>query len=77
MGDATFHVDLILLPIYGADIVLGVQWMRQLGPVLFDYNQLWVEFDYMGRRTRLHGLDRVQYDSTRPATLKRAGTDSA
>ena len=28
MGQATIRVDLILLPIYGAEIVLGVQWMR-------------------------------------------------
>lgn len=37
LGLAMFKVDLILLPVYGADIVLGVQWMRQLGPILFDY----------------------------------------
>lgn len=48
LGEATFAVDLLLLPIYGADIVLGVQWMLQIGPILFDYNELWMEFDHMG-----------------------------
>lgn len=48
MGEATFNVDLILLAIYRADIMLGVQWMSQISPILFDYNQLWMEFDYLG-----------------------------
>ena len=57
MGDAFFTVDLILLPIYGADIVLGVQWMRTLGPVLFEYDQLWVKFEHKGEKVRLNGLN--------------------
>ena len=59
MGSATFNMDLILLPIYGADVMLGVQWMRQLARVLFEYNELWVEFDYVGQKTRLHGLNQI------------------
>ena len=53
LGQAQFKVDLLLLLIYGADLVLGVQWLSELGPVLFDYKNLWMEFDYNGAKTRL------------------------
>ncbi|RVW75982.1 hypothetical protein CK203_052825 [Vitis vinifera] len=56
LGEAYFAVDLLLLPIYGADLVLGVQWLSELGPILFDYKKLWMEFDYKGVKTKLHGL---------------------
>ncbi|KAI4328586.1 hypothetical protein L6164_020926 [Bauhinia variegata] len=42
--DHTYHMDLYLLPLFGADIVLGVQWMKSLGPVLTDYNTLSMKF---------------------------------
>ncbi|WJZ88044.1 hypothetical protein VitviT2T_007377 [Vitis vinifera] len=51
LGEAYFAVDLLLLPIYGADLVLGVQWLSELGPILFDYKKLWMEFDYKGLTT--------------------------
>ena len=35
-----FMVDLHVLPLCGADVVLGVQWLKSLGPVLTDYNTL-------------------------------------
>ena len=77
MGDAIFTVDLILLPIYGADLVLGVQWMRQLGPILFDYDKLWMEFTYQGNRLRLLGLNHLHYDMARPPSLRKSGADAA
>lgn len=33
LGQTPFSTDLYLLPIYGADIVLGVEWLAKLGPV--------------------------------------------
>ena len=42
----TFYVDLHVLPISGADIVLGVQWLRQLGPILTNYDNLTMQFRY-------------------------------
>ena len=77
MGSATFNVDLILLPIYGADVVLGVQWMRQLSQILFEYNELWVEFDYLGQKTRLHGLNQIQCDPACSASLKKSSAQEA
>lgn len=44
----TFYVDLHVLPISGADIVLGVQWLRQLGPILTNYDTLTMQFRYQG-----------------------------
>jgi len=39
-----FIVDLFVLPLSGADLVLGVQWLRSLGPVLTDYEALTLKF---------------------------------
>ena len=41
-----FQVDFHVLPIRGADVVLGVQWLKALGPVLTDYTALTMKFIY-------------------------------
>lgn len=40
----TFIVDLHVLPLCGSDLVLGVQWLKSLGPVLTYYNDLTLKF---------------------------------
>lgn len=44
----TFHVDLHVLLISGTDIVLDVQWLRQLGHILTNYDTLTMQFRYNG-----------------------------
>ncbi|WVZ13617.1 hypothetical protein V8G54_011183 [Vigna mungo] len=39
-----FMVDLHVLPISCADVVLGIQWLKDLGPVVTDYSQLTMKF---------------------------------
>lgn len=73
LGAADFTVDLLLLPIYGADLVLGVQWLSGLGPVLFDYHDLWMEFDHRGSRIRLHGLSHPTLNYISPSALAKTG----
>ncbi|CAJ2668471.1 uncharacterized protein LOC123905356 [Trifolium pratense] len=51
----TFVVDLHILPISGADLVLGVQWMKYLGPILVDYNALTMQFKHAGSIIHLQG----------------------
>ena len=41
---ASFTVDLYVLPIAGANVILGIQWLQSLGPVLADYNTLTIQF---------------------------------
>ncbi|CAH9072256.1 unnamed protein product [Cuscuta europaea] len=38
-----FVVDLYVLPIQGPDVVLGVQWLQELGKVTHDYSKLTME----------------------------------
>lgn len=37
LNTTTFHIDFYILPISGADVVLGVPWLTILGPILTDY----------------------------------------
>ena len=39
-----FIVDLYLLEMSGLDIVQGVQWLKQLGPIFVDYQALTIKF---------------------------------
>lgn len=48
-----FWVDLYILPISGANVVLGVQWLKSLGLVLTDYNTLAMKFFYEGNLVTL------------------------
>ena len=53
--DHTFTIDLHVLPVSGANVVLGVQWLKTLGPVLTDYSSLTMQFFYKGTLVTLRG----------------------
>ena len=50
-----FPMDLFVLPIEGVDIVLGIQWLQQLGRVSHDYSALSMEFSFNGKSIILRG----------------------
>lgn len=35
-----FHLNFFLLPVSGCDIVLGAEWLRSLGAILWDFSKL-------------------------------------
>ncbi|XP_017423676.2 uncharacterized protein LOC108332889 [Vigna angularis] len=41
-----FQVDLYILGMTGSAIVLGAQWLKQLGPILMDYQNLTMQFNH-------------------------------
>ena len=66
----TFNLDLYLLPIYGVDLVFGVQWLADLGEVVFEYRKLYMTFHHDGAQVILHGLKPAQLSQLSLAQLK-------
>ena len=48
--------DFMVLPLQGCDVVLGIQWLRTLGPIIWDFSALSMQFDYQGQKITLRGL---------------------
>ena len=67
----TFIVDLYILPISGANVVLGVQWLKTLGPVLTDYNTLSMQFFSDDRIIKLQGDLDAKLHLLTPVQLRR------
>ncbi|KAH6770320.1 hypothetical protein C2S52_015123 [Perilla frutescens var. hirtella] len=50
-----FKTDLYVLPIQGPDIMLGVQWLRELGKVTQDFEEMTMEFKWKKQKVTLQG----------------------
>lgn len=46
MQNITFTSDVLIIPLGSCDMVLGVQWLSNLGTVKWDFKRLMMEFDY-------------------------------
>jgi hypothetical protein len=40
----------------GCDIVLGVEWLRTLGPILMDFKELTMQFNQEGQQYKFQGI---------------------
>ncbi|KAL5730310.1 hypothetical protein ACHQM5_003147 [Ranunculus cassubicifolius] len=73
-----FSSDVRVLPLGGCGLVLGVQWLKAIGPVLMDFSKLQMEFEHRGRRLTITGDTTpapIQFMSMR-AVQKLAGHNS-
>lgn len=66
-----FTVDLHILSLCGADLVLGVQWLKSLGPILNDYNLLTMKFIHEGKSIELKGNIKAHSHTISPTQLRR------
>jgi hypothetical protein len=48
-----FQTDFFILPLAGCDAVLGIQWLRTLGPILWDFTALRTAFTFGGVHCQL------------------------
>lgn len=43
-----FSMNVFILILIGCDMVLGIQWLRELGPILWNFEELSMKFNHMG-----------------------------
>lgn len=55
IAEQDFHISFFILPIHGADLVLGVQWLQTLGSFLSDYSIPSIQFTYNNKPITLTG----------------------
>ncbi|XP_041009343.1 uncharacterized protein LOC121253391 [Juglans microcarpa x Juglans regia] len=53
---AMFVLDMYVLVLVGCDMVLGVHWLQGLGPILWNFKELTMQFNYHQSAVLLKGL---------------------
>ena len=54
-----FTLDCYALPLEGFDVILGVQWLKLLGPIIWDFDALTVAFWRDGHAVRWTGVGSI------------------
>jgi hypothetical protein len=55
MGDYHMKSHMFSIDMGGCDIVLGVDWLRNLSPILMDFKELTMQFDQEGKQYKFQG----------------------
>ncbi|CAA7019723.1 unnamed protein product [Microthlaspi erraticum] len=67
----TFESDVMVIPLGGCDMVLGVQWLHTLGPITFDFKKLEMSFKWEARKILLHGIKQDSVRHVKAAKLNK------
>lgn len=71
MQGIQFNTEVRVLAIGGCDMVLGIQWLSTLGPILWDFRNLKMEFQLQGNSICLQGNDQVKVEQVTPRQMKK------
>ncbi|GJR65654.1 retrotransposable element Tf2 [Tanacetum coccineum] len=55
----TFQADMMLIPLGGHEMVLGVQWLETLGDIVCNFLKLRMEFIYQGKKVAIKGAPQL------------------
>ena len=53
MGEYVMNSPMNSIPMGGADVVLGIQWLQSLGTVAFNFQELFMKFSLEGKEIEL------------------------
>jgi hypothetical protein len=56
MGEYVMNSLMISIPMGGADVVLGIQWLQSLGTMAFNFQELFMKFSLEGKEIELRGI---------------------
>lgn len=70
-GATQFFFDLYILLVSEAEVVLGIQWLKILGPTFTDYANLTLHFVWMGTPIHLQGICENHITEVSSSQLKR------
>eukprot|EP00253_Pinus_taeda_P006169 PITA_06169 len=56
MGEYVVTSPMLSIPMGGADVVLGVQWLQSLGTIAFNFQELFMKFSMEGKKVVLRGI---------------------
>ena len=68
VGTEDFDLRFFGIDLGGFEVILGVEFLRTLGPILWDFDDLCMTFDHGGRCLLWRGLDSARLNVTEPAT---------
>lgn len=57
MAGETFVADMMILPIGGYDLILGVNWMKKVSPVMLDFETNTISVKWKGKKMDLKQVD--------------------
>lgn len=66
-----FTTDLFVLEIKGSNIVLGVQWLIELGTIMTNYKELTMQFSLGGKEIKIQGPNMLASTPLRGKTLNK------
>jgi len=55
MQGVQFQADVFVMKLQNYDVVLGIQWLKLLENVLFNYEDKWMSFWWQGKKVTLKG----------------------
>jgi hypothetical protein len=56
MGEYVMNSPMIAIPMGGANVVLGIQWLQSLGIVAFNFQEFFMKFSLEGKEIELRGI---------------------
>jgi hypothetical protein len=58
MEEYVMNFPMISIPMGGADVVLGIQWLQSLGIVVLNFQELFMKLSLEGKEIELRGITR-------------------